>query len=194
MDAISIKLVLIGNTAVGKTCIVRRAVDDVFSDDTTPTLGASYLSKLVKIGDTEVRVQIWDTAGQERYRGMTPMYFRGAHVAILAYSVTDRNSFESVDSWVASLRDNGDPSVIVFLVGNKCDVEDERAVLTAQGEEKAAELRAQFYEVSAKTGDRIEDLFIDVSKVYLEKANLMAKPAARSVNVEAPKKAKKCCS
>jgi Ras-related protein Rab-5C len=169
VDTREMKLVLVGNTSVGKTCIAKMATTGAFADDSTPTLGATYVSKLVRLGNTEVRLQIWDTAGQERYRGMTPMYFRGAHVAIVAYAVTDSESFDGVDTWITSLRDNADAQIILFLVGNKCDLEDQRAVSSETGQKKATELSAVFYEVSAKTGDRVEDLFLDIAKSFLEK-------------------------
>jgi small GTP-binding protein len=196
MPELLLKLVLVGNTAVGKTCIVKRAADDIFADDTSPTLGASYLSKIVVIRETTVRVQIWDTAGQERYRGMTPMYFRGAHVAIVAYSVTDLDSFEAIDSWIVSLRDNGGPNVVIFVVGNKCDNEEGRVVETARGEGKATNLKAEFYEVSAKTGDGIEDLFMDICKVYIERTNPLSVPRGLQEidDKELPAKKQQCCA
>jgi Ras-related protein Rab-5C len=170
------KLVLVGNTSVGKTCIAKMAATGAFADSSVPTLGASYLSKLVRVDDIEVRLQIWDTSGQERYRGMTPMYFRGAHVAIVTYAVTDQESFDGIDTWIASLRDNADPEIILFLVGNKCDLEDQRAISPDRGQSKAGEVGALFYEVSAKTGDRVEDLFLDLAKTFLEKTKEKDQP------------------
>jgi GTPase SAR1 family protein len=96
------------------------------------------------------------------------MYFRGAQVALVVYSITDAASFGETDVWVRSLKENADPSCIIFLVGNKCDMQDLRAVPTDEGENKAREFAEMFYEVSAKTGDRIEELFRDVCKKYLE--------------------------
>jgi Ras-related protein Rab-5C len=186
------KLVLVGNTSVGKTCIAKMATSGTFVDDSVPTLGASYVSKLVRIDNTEVRLQIWDTAGQERYRGMTPMYFRGAHEAVIAYSITDQESFDGIDSWVGSLRENADPEIILFLVGNKCDLEEQRMIPMDKGEEKAKELSATFYEVSAKTGDRVEELFIDLAKTFLEKRKPAPAPARpESVQLTRVSKTKK---
>ena len=163
-----LKIVLVGHTNVGKTCIVRQATTGVFSEDSAPTLGASYVSKLTNVNGTDVRLQIWDTAGQERYKGMTPMYYRGAQTALIVYSVTDNESFESVDGWLASLKDNAEPNITLFLLANKCDCESERTVSTDQGKEKALQMGAHFYEVSAKTGDGIEEVFSDIPKFFLE--------------------------
>jgi small GTP-binding protein len=186
------KLVLVGNTSVGKTCIAKMATSGTFVDDSVPTLGASYVSKLVRIDNTEVRLQIWDTAGQERYRGMTPMYFRGAHEAVIAYSITDQESFDGIDSWVGSLRENADPEIILFLVGNKCDLEEQRVIPMDKGEEKAKELSATFYEVSAKSGDRVEDLFTDLAKTFLEERKPAPAPArTESVQLTKVSKTKK---
>jgi Ras-related protein Rab-5C len=196
VEAREMKLVLVGNTSVGKTCIAKMATTGAFVDDSAPTLGASYVSKLVRVDSTDVRLQIWDTAGQERYRGMTPMYFRGAHVAIVAYAVTDQESFEGVDTWVASLRENAAPEILLFLVGNKCDLEEERVVTTDAGQQKATELSATFYEVSAKTGDRVEDLFLDLAKVFLEKTKSKDQPKAPEtlqLTRAAGQKKKPCC-
>jgi Ras-related protein Rab-5C len=192
VETSEMKLVLVGNTNVGKTCIAKVATNGGFADDSVPTLGASYVSKLVRIDNMEVRLQIWDTAGQERYRGMTPMYFRGAHEAVIAYSITDQESFDGVDSWVGSLRENADPEIILFLVGNKCDLEEQRVISSDTGQGKAKELSAVFYEVSAKTGDRVEELFTDLAKIFLEKR----KPAPvqeppQSVKLTKPPKTKK---
>jgi Ras-related protein Rab-5C len=186
------KLVLVGNTSVGKTCIAKMATNGTFADDSVATLGASYVSKLVRIDNMEVRLQIWDTAGQERYRGMTPMYFRGAHEAVIAYSITDQESFDGIDSWVASLRENADSEIILFLVGNKCDLEEQRVISTDMGQNKAKDLDAIFYEVSAKTGDRVEDLFTDLAKIFLEKRKpAPARAEPESVQLTKPTKSKK---
>jgi Ras-related protein Rab-5C len=172
MDSFSLKLVIAGNTGVGKTCIVKRATLGTFHDETTPTLGASYVSKHLEIGKSEFRLQIWDTAGQERYRGMTPMYFRGAQAALIVYSITDLRSFDAVDFWINSLHEHGEADVIIFVVANKSDLEDERRISSEEGEGKAATRGALFFEVSAQTGDGIEDLFVNVCKMALEKSTL----------------------
>jgi Ras-related protein Rab-5C len=190
------KLVLVGNTSVGKTCIAKMATTRTFAEDSVPTLGASYVSKLVRIENTEVRLQIWDTAGQERYRGMTPMYFRGAHEAIVSYSITDQESLDGIDSWITSLRENADPEIILFLVGNKCDLEEQRVVATDTGQAKAAEISAVFYEVSAKTGDRIEDLFLDLAKIFLERrktGDQPKRPESLQLTKTPREQKKKCC-
>jgi small GTP-binding protein len=196
-EGIEIKVILVGNTSVGKTCIVKRGNSGVFDDESVPTLGAAYLPKVVLVGQTEVHLHIWDTAGQERYRGMAPMYFRGAHVAVLVYSVCDAQSFAGIDKWIESLRDNADANIIKFLIGNKIDLEDDRIVSFEAGTEKAAALQSHFHEVSAKTGYGIDDFFQEVAKLYLELSAPQKEEAPPAVvldnSITPKKKRSKCC-
>lgn len=195
MDAQDLKVVFVGNTNVGKTCVVKMATTGTFGDDTVATLGASYVSKMVTVNNTDARLQIWDTAGQERYRGMTPMYFRGANVAIVMYSIVDQESFESIDSWIDSLRENADPDVIIFLVGNKADLEEDRKIEFDQAQAKADEIKAVFMEVSAKTGYQIDTLFTEATKAFLNKNAMLITDAAPTVSIRGDAGAKKggCC-
>lgn len=191
-----LKLVLVGNTSVGKTCVVKKATTGTFGEDSVPTLGAAYVSKIVNVDNTEVRLQIWDTAGQERYRGMTPMYYRGAHCALIVYSVTDQESYDSIDSWVQSLHDNADSEIILFLIANKADMENERVVSTQNGTMKASSIGATFYEVSAKTGLGIDDLFQEIPSQFLAKNPSASAAQADTVQLkdqEGNKKKGKCC-
>jgi small GTP-binding protein len=139
-----------------------------------PTLGASYTSKVVTVNDTSARLLIWDTAGQERYRGITHMYYRNAAAALIVYGINDRDSFNQIDVWLRSLQENTPPGVLVFIVGNKLDLEDNRQVQIQEGQDKASEIGAAFAEVSAKTGLGIEELFVCVASAAMEK-----RPAAQ---------------
>jgi small GTP-binding protein len=172
------KVVLIGATSVGKTCIVKRGTTGVFDSSTMPTLGASYTSKLVNVGDAVTRLLIWDTAGQERYRGITPMYYRNAVAAIIVYSIADRESFAQVEVWLKSLEENIPAGVLLFLVGNKADLEENREVTIDQGQEKANAIHATFSEVSAKVGDGIDELFVTVASTCFEHKQAKGKEAA----------------
>lgn len=192
MPVVELKLVLIGGTAVGKTCIVQRSTSGCFESDTMPTLGASYTSKMVKVSEqVDARIQIWDTAGQERYRGMTPMYYHGASAALIVYSITERESFKEVDMWAKSLRDHAQPTTQLYLVGNKADLENGREVGIEEGQDKAAELGAHFTEVSAKTGMGVEELFTLVASVYVENMGDTAEDTA--IDLNSSEKKKKCC-
>jgi small GTP-binding protein len=197
MDLTELKLVLVGNTNVGKTSIVRTAITGSFTDDTTSTLGASDSTKSVQVGTRTVRLQIWDTAGHEKYRGMTPMYYHNAQIALVVYSVAERETFNAVDSWLKSLKDNAEPNIHVFIVGNKTDLGDARCVSTDEGAAKADECGAEFSEVSAKTGFGVGDLFAAIPRLWLERQAVQKSPDAPgtpAVPIDAaPHDPKPCC-
>jgi small GTP-binding protein len=169
------KVVLIGATSVGKTCIVKRGTTGVFDTSTIPTLGASYTSKLVNVGDSITRLLIWDTAGQESYRSITPMYYRNAVAAVIVYSIIDRESFTQVEVWLKSLEETIPNGILLFLVGNKTDLDGKREVSIDEGQEKANAMHASFSEVSAKSGDGIDELFVTVGTTCLEQRQAKAK-------------------
>lgn len=190
-----IKIVLVGNTSVGKTCIVKQETTKTFSENTVSTLGASFVSEVKTINDFEVRLQIWDTAGQERYRGMTPMYYRNAQAAIVCYAVDDLTSFEGVDSWVDSIKNNAEPDTIIFLVANKIDLPN-RQISDQDGKQRAESINASYYEVSAKTGRGVEELFTDIPRIYLEKYGGSVQEAKSTVQIDeqsSNNNNKKCC-
>jgi small GTP-binding protein len=181
------KVVLIGATSVGKTCIVKRGTSGFFDSSTMPTLGASYTSKLVTVDDSIVRLLIWDTAGQERYRGITPMYYRNASATLIVYSIADRDSFGEVHSWLRTVRDNLQTKVLLFLVGNKSDLEDSRAIAIDEGQDKAAEMGAAFAEVSAKDGSGIDELFVMVATACVEQGAIKNDGKQQATTVCLPK-------
>lgn len=187
-----VKIVLIGNSAVGKTSVVRKATNRETTSDQGPTLGASYLSMRRTCNEKVVDLQIWDTAGQEKYRSMAPMYFRGSHIAILMYSIIDKESFEGVNDWHQILVQNTNDDIIKFLVGNKVDLADQRVISKEEGENKAKEINATFYEVSALTGEGVSDLFDEVTKAASE-IPVNVQSASIAVDEEEPKNKKGCC-
>jgi len=162
------KLVLLGNSGVGKTSLVLRYVQGVYSLDQPSTIGASFMTKRMLLEDWKVKLQIWDTAGQERFRSMTPMYYRGASAAILVYDVTSVESFECVKDWVTELRTQVQHDIVLAIAGNKKDLEDQRQVKLAKAKEYADSVGAIIYETSAKDNEGIEELFVDVSRRLIE--------------------------
>ena len=196
MSVNEIKVVVVGNSSVGKTCIVKKATTGVFLEDSVATLGVNYVSMKKNVSKTDFMLQIWDTAGQERYRGMAPLYYRGAHVAIICYSVIDRDSFEAVDFWKKNIIENVDGNVIIILIGNKIDLEG-REVTKEEGENKAKELGTTFYEVSAKTGFGIDDLFSYVPVYYMEYKGANTTPQNQNLELGTENneslKNNKCC-
>ena len=116
------KLVLLGDTAVGKSCLVVRFVRDEFFEFQEPTIGAAFLTQSVQLDSSVVKFEIWDTAGQERYRSLAPMYYRGAAAAIVVFDLSNKDSYNGAKSWVKELLRRGDPNVVIALAGNKADL------------------------------------------------------------------------
>lgn len=178
------KIVLLGDTGVGKTSIALRFTQDTFQTRTNPTIGASFLMKNMSIDDKKIKLQIWDTAGQERFRSLAPMYYRGASAALLVYDVTSAGTFNKVKDWVNELRLNVPEDIIMVVVGNKVDREKNRQLSFEMGQEYARSVGATFVETSAKTKQGIEEVFTDVAQRLIQNQSLM-----RSTSAPAPKPA-----
>jgi Ras-related protein Rab-8A len=154
-----IKLLMIGDSGVGKTCLLLRYANDSFSPTFITTIGIDFKIKNVEVDGTRIKLQIWDTAGQERFRTITTSYFRGAQGILLVYDVTDRRSFESIRNWISQIQQHADVHVNKILVGNKCDMLDEKVVSTEEGQKLAAEFGIPFWECSAKTDINVDQSF-----------------------------------
>jgi len=131
------KVVLIGDSGVGKTNIMSRYIKDEFSIETKTTVGVEFGAKKLEINGTNIKAQIWDTAGQERYKSITNAYYKGAKGALIVFDITRPSSFESVDKWITELKSKCDVDVSIIMIGNKCDLENERAVSKEESLKKA---------------------------------------------------------
>ncbi|CAN1747574.1 Ras-related protein RABF1, partial [Linum perenne] len=150
------QLVLLGDSGVGKSCIVLRFVRGQFDPTSKVTIGASFLSQTLALEDsTTVKFEIWDTAGQERYAALAPLYYRGAAVAVIVYDITSPESFKKAQYWVKELQKHGSPDIVLALVGNKADLHENRE----DGIDYAEKNGMFFIEASAKTSDNISQLF-----------------------------------
>ena len=184
------KVVLIGDTSVGKTNILSKYLTNDFDPDSKATVGVEFGTKNFKIEDNIVKVQIWDTAGQERYRSITNAYYKGAKGSLLVYDITNPKTFESIDRWLSDLKVNGDENISVVLLGNKSDLESDRKVSTQQGKEKAEFYKLAFMETSALNGNNIEKAFSElITDVYKNHHDLFEKQAKvvindRAINLE----------
>ena len=155
----SIKLVLLGESSVGKTSIVSRFVNQQFTDLQDSTIGAAYFSKLSMIKGENYRLEIWDTAGQERYHSLAPMYYRGAKGAIVVFDITSAHSFEKAKSWISELKLTANMNVQITLVGNKTDLQHRRQVLSDTAKNFAEQEELTYIETSAKNNINIDDIF-----------------------------------
>uniref|UniRef100_A0A6B2LHQ4 Uncharacterized protein n=1 Tax=Arcella intermedia TaxID=1963864 RepID=A0A6B2LHQ4_9EUKA len=168
-DMIESKIVLLGDTGVGKTSIALRFTNDTFQPRTNPTIGASFLMKSMTVDDRKLKLQIWDTAGQERFRSLAPMYYRGASAALLVYDLTSPFSFNKVKEWVNELKINVPDDIIIVVVGNKLDkAQKHREISTETGQEYARSVGAAFFETSAKTKEGIEEAFHSIAQKLIE--------------------------
>lgn len=160
------KLVLLGDSNVGKSSLVLRFVKNQFNADQVTTVGAAFLQCPVPMEDSDENIQfgIWDTAGSERYKALAPMYYRGAEAAIVAYDVTSFESFEGAKSWVRELKLYGQPNVVIALAANKCDLDQYRLVSQQEGQTYARENDMPYFETSAKTAHNVRRMFVDLAK------------------------------
>ncbi|KAF5895953.1 ras and EF-hand domain-containing protein, partial [Clarias magur] len=157
------KIILVGNSSVGKTALMHRFCDGDFHADTATTVGIDYSVRTLNLGDSHVVVQVWDTAGQERFRSITKQFFRKADGVVVTYDITQHDSFKAVRSWLVSIQETVGGSIPIMLLGNKSDRETMRQVATAEGEKLAKEACLLFYECSAYTGDHVLEAMVHLA-------------------------------
>eukprot|EP00064_Thunnus_orientalis_P009800 superscaffoldBa00001269_g9826 len=166
------KLVLLGESAVGKSSLVLRFVKGQFHEFQESTIGAAFLTQTVCLDDTTVKFEIWDTAGQERYHSLAPMYYRGAQAAIVVYDITnearssihDKESFARAKNWVKELQRQASPNIVIALSGNKADLANKRAVDFQDAQSYADDNSLLFMETSAKTSMNVNEIFMAIAK------------------------------
>lgn len=186
------KLVLLGDSAVGKSCLVVRFVRDEFFEFQEPTIGAAFLTQTVSLENATVKFEIWDTAGQERYRSLAPMYYRGAAAAIVVFDITKKDSYNGAKSWVKELQRRGDPNVVIALAGNKADMEQKRKVQTEEAQQYANDSEIIYMETSAKTSLNVRNLFVEIAK-KLPKNPVIPERESFPIMKPAAKEKKGCC-
>ncbi|XP_071577556.1 ras-related protein Rab-37 isoform X2 [Temnothorax nylanderi] len=159
------KVMLLGDSGVGKTCLLTRFRDGRFlAGNYITTVGIDFRNKVVTVDDTPIKLQIWDTAGQERFRSVTHAYYRDAHALLLLYDVTNKTSYDNIRAWLSEIREHASEDVVIMLLGNKSDCGTERAVKREDGERLAQEYKVPFMETSAKTGLNVELAFLAVAR------------------------------
>ncbi|EGF76814.1 hypothetical protein BATDEDRAFT_37534 [Batrachochytrium dendrobatidis JAM81] len=165
LKPIQVKLVLLGEAAVGKSSLVLRFVNNEFQENKEPTIGAAFLTQKCRLDDKIIKFEIWDTAGQERFHSLAPMYYRNAQAAVVAYDITKPASLEKAKAWVKELQRQANPNIVIALVGNKLDLAaTARGVSTEEARAYATEGGLLFLEASAKTGEFVMDIFTDIAK------------------------------
>ena len=153
------KIILVGDTSVGKTNIINKYIKNEFQENFNATIGVEFSHKKFTVDNHKIKAQIWDTAGQERYKAITRAYYKGAKGAFIVYDITRKESFDNVDKWRNELANSCNKEVSIMLIGNKCDLEDQRQITKEQGEEKAKSFGFSFLETSAFSGENLEKGF-----------------------------------
>ncbi|XP_076440759.1 ras-related protein Rab-10-like [Babylonia areolata] len=187
------KLLLIGDSGVGKTCLLFRFSDDAFNTTFISTIGIDFKIKTVELGGKKIKLQIWDTAGQERFHTITTSYYRGAMGIMLVYDITNAKTFENISKWLRNIDEHANEDVEKMILGNKCDMEDKRQVATNRGESIAKEHCIPFLETSAKANINVERAFMDLAQAILNKTpGRVAEQGGVNVSSQ-DTGSKKCC-
>ncbi|XP_042305908.1 ras-related protein Rab-37 isoform X5 [Sceloporus undulatus] len=191
------KVMLLGDSGVGKTCFLIQFKDGAFLSGTfIATVGIDFRNKVVTVDGVKVKLQIWDTAGQERFRSVTHAYYRDAQALLLLYDITSRMSFDNIRAWLTEIHEYAQKDVVIMLLGNKADVSSERVVRTEDGESLAREYGVPFMETSAKTGMNVELAFLAIAKELKQRAILQPEEPRFQIHdyIESQKKRSSCCS
>mmetsp|Transcript_19980 Transcript_19980/g.36968 ORF Transcript_19980/g.36968 Transcript_19980/m.36968 type:complete len:194 (+) Transcript_19980:53-634(+) len=168
-----VKVVLLGDTGVGKSSLVLRFVTNNFRPYSESTIGASFMSKMIMVNNAPMKFQIWDTAGQEKYHSLAPMYYRGAGAAIIVYDITRESSFRTLKTWVEELQSQGPSEIAIAIAGNKKDLEAQREVAEEDARAYARRIGALFFETSAKDDVAVHEIFVQLGKKLPEKDPLV---------------------
>ncbi len=202
---LSFKLIFIGDSSVGKSCLTAKAVKNNFEEYYQATVGFEFLTFNMKVNDKVVKLQIWDTCGQEIYKSLISNFYRNSSLAVLVYAIDNKESFNHVENWLNDLKSQANPDVRIFLVGNKADLEEDRKIPKEEGEKYKEDQHLDlFMETSAKTGHNARNVLVEAAKIlykdYLkfdensknENDRNNGKDKKKLIKVD-PKKKKGCC-
>jgi len=164
------KVLIIGNSGVGKSCLLLRFAENLFSENYISTIGVDFKIRKIQLEGKTIKLQIWDTAGQERFKTITKSYYRGSNGIVVVYDITDRESFEHVQHWMSEIDMHASSDVCRLLVGNKADLTEERTVKTEEGETLARQFGIPFLETSAKESLNVEVMFNTMAAAMKKKA------------------------
>ena len=183
-----LKLVLVGDSAVGKSSLILRYVRDSFNEREDSTIGACFFTRTVELDDARVRFEIWDTAGQERYHSLAPMYYRGADAILVVYDISSEKSFEGAKNWVWEIEQKAcnPDKITIALLGNKADLDDQRVVDYESAQTYAEENSLMFMETSAKTAMNVKEIFLAIAKTLAQNLRSEKSMSLVSVSLDPP--------
>ena len=194
------KVLLVGNSDVGKSSLILRYVDQIWNDVFVPTIGVDFKVKSLEVDNKSIKLQIWDTAGQERFRNVISSYFKGAHGILLIFDITSRDSFKELENWLGEVERNASSQILKILIGNKCDLEEEREISKDEGEAFAMRNGMQYIETSAKINTNVNEAFEALAKIMVEYNNKKNSTTNEKKTIKVNKgadlsteKKKKCC-
>ena len=177
---LSFKLIFIGDSSVGKSCLTAKAVKNNFEEYYQATVGFEFLTFNMKVNDKVIKLQIWDTCGQEIYKSLISNFYRNSSLAVLVYAIDNKESFNHVENWLNDLKSQANPDVRIFLVGNKADLEEDRKINKEEGEKYKEDQHLDlFMETSAKTGHNARNVLVEAAKIlyfiilYFKKYNIL---------------------
>ena len=166
---LSFKMIIIGDSGVGKSCLSLRGTKDVFDTMYSPTIGFEFMAFYIKVNGQIIKMQIWDTCGQEVYRSLISSFYTNSSLAIIVYSIENKESFDNLEFWLNELRLKANPDINIFVIGNKCDLDDKRQVTKDMAKVFCDTNKIKlFLETSAKTGFNVQNIFIEASKLLYE--------------------------
>ena len=162
---LSFKIIVVGDSGVGKSCLTMKATRNHFEECYSPTVGFEFFTFNIRINDKNIKLQIWDTCGQEAYRSLITSFYRNSSLAIIAYSIDNENSYNNIEAWLNEIKTQANPETKIFLIGNKVDLENSRKVATEVAKQFSKEHGFNyFFETSAKTGFNAQNVFIQAAK------------------------------
>ncbi|XP_023240204.1 ras-related protein Rab-22A-like [Centruroides sculpturatus] len=185
-----VKLCLIGNAGVGKTCIAARLLYNTYNSFTQPSIGVAYGTKDIRIEGVSYKIHVWDTAGEERYYSMIPLYYRNTNAVIVVYDITNPNSFASIKNWIKEVKLYTSSDLIVAIAGNKCDLAESRRVNAKLAKNYADDIGAFYFETSARANINIQDTFFRIAQALHRK---IANRYCEIEKLEKERNHQKCC-
>ena len=182
-EEFKLKIVVVGDSGVGKTNLIKRFITNEFSENFKATIGVEFMSKTYKINKHLFKVEIWDTAGQERYKSITAVYYKGAKGGLIVYDTTDKNTFDNIDKWLTEIKDKTTSDIKLMIVGNKIDLKEYRDVQNEEALEKAKTLGIPLMETSALDATNVKEAFYDLLKeIYKEMKDKINNPEYKQRN------------
>ena len=194
-DILDFKVIILGMSEVGKTCLLINYFDKKFKENNISTIGIDFKTKFFKFDEKKVKINYVDTAGQERFHAISSNYLKNANGILLVYAVNSRASFSLLEDWMKEVKNHANQNFSIIILGNKCDVED-REVTLEEGENFAKKINSKVYEVSAKTGYNVAEAFDEIARMTYEKdkeGKIRQRESIRFEDVGTDKKKKKCC-